>query len=90
MARPLFQTWVGRNSELTWDYDVTADGRRFLIKALVFEERGSAMLVVLNWRQLSPAELGNSDRTFATRILATGASPQPYTHWPSGTLGREG
>jgi Tol biopolymer transport system component len=52
VARPLFQTRIGRNSELTWDYDVTPDGRRFLSKELVFEEGGSAMLVVLNWRQL--------------------------------------
>jgi eukaryotic-like serine/threonine-protein kinase len=52
VPRPLFHTRVGRNSELTWDYDVTPDGRRFLFKELVFEEGGSPMLVVLNWWQL--------------------------------------
>ena len=52
MARPLFQTRIGRNSELTWDYDVTRDGQRFLMKELVFEEGGSPMLVILNWQQL--------------------------------------
>ncbi len=48
----LFETHVGRNSDVSWDYVVAADGQRFLVKDLVYEEDGSPMVVVLNWRRL--------------------------------------
>lgn len=48
----LFSTHAGRTSVLSWDYVVAAEGQRFLIKDLVFDESGSPMVVVLNWQGL--------------------------------------
>lgn len=48
----LFETHVGRNSDLSWDYTVSADGQRFLVKDLVYEEGGSSLAVVLDWQSL--------------------------------------
>jgi hypothetical protein len=48
----LFNAQVGRASVVTWDYVAAADGRRFLLKDLVFEEGGSPIEVTLNWQTL--------------------------------------
>jgi hypothetical protein len=49
---PLFESHVGRNSSVSWDYVAGPDGRRFILKDVVYEPGGSPMVVVLNWRAL--------------------------------------
>jgi Tol biopolymer transport system component len=52
IATTLFEVRVGRTSVLRWEYVVTPDAQRFLIKELVFDEAGSPIIVVLNWQTL--------------------------------------
>ena len=48
-ARALFKTRMQARSRLFHEYDVTADGQRFLIGTLIGESKASPPTVILNW-----------------------------------------
>jgi dipeptidyl aminopeptidase/acylaminoacyl peptidase len=48
-AKPLFKTRMQARSRLFHEYDVTADGQRFLIGTLIGESKAAPPTVILNW-----------------------------------------
>ena len=48
-AKALFKTRMQARSRLFHEYDVTADGQRFLIGTLIGESKAAPPTVILNW-----------------------------------------
>ena len=49
--KPLFQTRIVRASFVLFQYDVTADGQRFLINSLPRDDSAAPLTLLTNWTQ---------------------------------------